>query len=498
MIECNQQLMQWTTTGDGGMFDMTACERACAARKSAARTPPSPPPAARAIASPSADAALSRSLLPVGLLMCLVITGAGVGYGLRRRKDREWAKLAGNGERQGTIEEQRRYASVEAALADLGGEDADAEGFSRVLFEDFLYALYAEVHAARAGGKLARLGPYLGVGARAGLPQEPADAVEGIIVGSATLRDVRVDPTTRAVRVTVAFEANYAERRGGAEQSYYAHEEWTLERAVGARSRPPERARVVGCASCGAPLDKIVGGTCRHCNATAGAAVDWRLMEVVASREPRGPILTGTTEEKGTEDPTLVAPDAKERWAELCARDPAVTWSSFCARVALVFETFHRTWAAQDLTAVRPLLSDLLFETQRYWVTAYEAQGLRNVTDDPVIVTTQLSKVARDAYFDAVTVRVFATCKDYTLDREGKVVAGSRHDERRYTEYWTFIRSATRAGAPRADAACPSCGAPLADIGMAGKCASCGVKITSGDFDWILSRIEQDEVYALS
>jgi predicted lipid-binding transport protein (Tim44 family) len=445
---------------------------------------------------PAVEAPLSRKLLPLTLVLGLVATGAGVSYGLRRRKEREWATWAASAdEEQGTVEEQRRYASVGAALADVGSAD---EGFSRALFEDFLYALYAEVHAARGGGHLARLGPYLGDRARAALARWPAEQVEGIIVGSAAVSDVRVDPATRVVRAAVVFEANYTERRGGADQSYYAHEEWTLERAADVRSRPPDRARVIGCANCGAPLEKILGGTCQHCGASAAAAADWRVVEVSARREQRGPILTETTEEVGTDQPTLVAPDVKGRWAELCKRDPEVTWASFCARVEVVFQTFHRTWAAQDLGDVRPFLSDLLFETQRYWIAAYKAQGLRNVTENPTIVTTHLSKVTRDRWFDAVTVRVFATCKDYTVDAQGKVVGGRRDEERRYTEYWTFLRSATRTGAPRTDSGCPSCGAPVAKIGMAGKCGSCGVKITSGDFDWILSRIEQDEAYTLS
>ncbi len=41
---------------------------------------------------------------------------------------------------------------------------------------------------------------------------------------------------------------------------------------------------------------------------------------------------------------------------------------------------------------------------------------------------------------------------------------------------------------------CPSCAASLA-ISQAGTCDHCGSLVTSGDFDWILSSIEQDEVY---
>lgn len=34
-------------------------------------------------------------------------------------------------------------------------------------------------------------------------------------------------------------------------------------------------------------------------------------------------------------------------------------------------------------------------------------------------------------------------------------------------------------------------------LAMTGTCKSCDRKVTAGDLDWVLSRIEQDEVYAL-
>ena len=42
---------------------------------------------------------------------------------------------------------------------------------------------------------------------------------------------------------------------------------------------------------------------------------------------------------------------------------------------------------------------------------------------------------------------------------------------------------------------CPSCGAPL-DLTMAGNCERCGIHLTLGEFDWVLSKIEQDESYS--
>jgi len=89
---------------------------------------------------------------------------------------------------------------------------------------------------------------------------------------------------------------------------------------------------------------------------------------------------------------------------------------------------------------------------------------------------------------------VFASGLDYTVDEKMKTVAGSLGTKRDYTEYWTLIRSAKRVGAASDALTCPNCAAEL-HINMAGICEACDAKVTSGEFDWVLSRIEQDEVY---
>ena len=99
-----------------------------------------------------------------------------------------------------------------------------------------------------------------------------------------------------------------------------------------------------------------------------------------------------------------------------------------------------------------------------------------------------------DAYYDAVTVRVHASSLDYTIADDGRLVSGSKSRPRAYTEYWTLIRGTNRKGPTRTELGCSNCGGPL-DVNMAGQCKFCNVKVTTGDFDWVLSRIEQDESY---
>jgi predicted lipid-binding transport protein (Tim44 family) len=200
-------------------------------------------------------------------------------------------------------------------------------------------------------------------------------------------------------------------------------------------------------------------------------------------------------EEVGTNLPTVVAPDATPRFNALVAGDPELNWQGLSARVAHIFTEFQTAWAARNLAAMRPFLSDSLFSTQTYWVEEYLRQGLRNITENARIQNMQLAQVTSDAFYDAVTIRLWASSLDYTVsDRDNRIVSGNRSRERAYSEYWTVIRGHGVRGAARVDKVCPKCGAPL-NVSMAGACTYCSAKVTGGGFDWVLSRIEQDEVY---
>jgi predicted lipid-binding transport protein (Tim44 family) len=394
------------------------------------------------------------------------------------------------------LNEASRPRSRDELLAALERiRERDPE-FSVVLFEDFLYSLYAEVHAARGNGTLALLAPYLADAAHQGLERGRAARVEAVVIGSLRYLDVQVAPGDPRIRVHVEFQANYTEIEAGAPCTYYVVETWYLSRSASARSRPPKRTKVIGCPNCGAPLDRIVNATCGYCQAVVGTGdFDWRIEFVsVRVKERRPPALTSDVEERGTQRPTVVAFDANQRFAGLAQRDPAVSPQALRARVELIFWSLQAGWNNHNLLLARGFLSDRSFATLGYWLDAYARAGLRNVTERARVEGFELSRVLNDKYYDSVTVRVFARSLDYTLNANGQVVSGSRSNERPYSEYWTLIRGSAVRGPPRLDPSCPNCGAPL-DINMAGSCNHCRAEVTSGNFDWVLSRIEQDDDY---
>jgi hypothetical protein len=372
--------------------------------------------------------------------------------------------------------------------------------FSRVLLDDFVYALYAQTHMLRGAHALERLSGYLRPPARAALEAlGSVREVRNIIVGAMHYVDIEgLGSNAPAVLLSVEFETNYTELdEQGAEHSYYACERWQLARAHQVLSRTPDRVRVFNCPACGAPLDAMLGGVCRYCQAQVdNGQFDWIVNHIeLLSREPRGPILTGTTEEQGTDLPTVVDAHLQQRYAALTQRDPAFAWPALQGRVALIFNAMQFAWSHREWPAARPFVSDNLFQMLAYWIEAYRRAGLRNLTEGARIERIELARVMSDRFFDALTLRITASSLDFTVaDEGGAVVGGDRQRYRRYSEYWTLIRSVAQSGRARTDPQCPACGAPL-QIEMAGQCVYCRAKVTSGQFDWILSRIEQDEVY---
>jgi predicted lipid-binding transport protein (Tim44 family)/DNA-directed RNA polymerase subunit RPC12/RpoP len=378
--------------------------------------------------------------------------------------------------------------------------------FSIVLFNDFVYALYARAHQARANRRdLDALAPYLSEAVRAGLAQRPpaGTPVTAVIVGAVRVLDVILPgppagptPDPR-VRVTLEIESNLTLGAAGRELTQYVKERWRLVRGANVRTKPPQQVQSFHCPNCGAPFEPTGGDRCQYCGeVVSGGRFDWTVESIDAVRaEPRPPALTGTVEEVGTDWPTVFHPDLPARRAELLRDDPAATDEALAARLRLIYDELNKAWTNLDLKPIRPYVSDSLFDYFQYWITAYKSQGLRNVLEGMKLTEATLVKAVRDRWYDALTFRIWGTGRDSTVrTATGEVVGGDPRHDRTYSEYWTLIRGAGVRGAPRADKTCPNCGAAL-DTNMAGECAHCGAKVTSGQFDWVLSQIEQDDSY---
>jgi hypothetical protein len=375
--------------------------------------------------------------------------------------------------------------------------------FSEIVFTDFCYTLYARAHHARGVGSnaLDQLSPYLSERARkallqlnsAGQPQ-----VQGIIIGTMNVADVR-GLESPIVSISLVFEANYTElNEAGKQMTYYVRERWELERNRDVLSPTPEQATALHCPRCGAALQQDTTGACAFCSTRIERGeFQWFVKNIIPlDREARGPLLTSDVPEAGTNLPSVVQPGFENIRVAFEQNNPNFSWGLFQTRARLIFDELQAAWSSLDWERARPHETDNLFQMHQYWIDAYRRQQLRNVLDQCTVTAMQPVKIAEDAFYNAITLRIGAQGYDYTVDANGKIVAGSKNSLRRWSEYWTFIRN--RHAKPietRVDLNCPNCAAPL-KVNHAGVCQFCGGKITSGEFDWVLSKIEQDESYS--
>lgn len=378
-------------------------------------------------------------------------------------------------------------AAAPVRLDDLRGFDPN---FSAITFSDFCYALYARAHHARGAGDLDRYAPYLSAGARNALRSRGAQEVQGIVIGSFRVASL-AGLDTQTVTASVVYEANYTE--GG--QSWYVREQWVLERRRDILSPPPEKAKADHCPRCGAALATRTDGACEYCGVKIeSGAFQWYVRSIaLLQRETRGPLLTSNVPEQGTSRPTVWQHRFAEHLQAFNNAHPGFDWVAFQARVRDLAVELQDAWTARDWERVRPLETESLFQMHRYWIDAYRRQRLRNVVAGFRVTRIETVKIDTDAFYESVTVRLFAEGRDHTVDESGRVVAGSQTELRRWSEYWTLIRSrGVDAGVQTRS--CPNCGARVA-LGATGVCEFCGGKLTSGEFGWVLSRIEQDESY---
>jgi ribosomal protein L37AE/L43A len=368
--------------------------------------------------------------------------------------------------------------------------------FSEIVFADFCYSLFARVYEARGRGRLADYAPYVSADVRAGIVRyAPAGltSIDEIVIGSFNVADVRGLDRPQ-VEVDLEFEANYTETAAGTVRRWYVSERWTLTRARDILSPIPEKARAEHCPKCGAPLQTRSDGACQYCGTVvADGSFNWfvRAIKSLAKSERPRELGGGSGGEAGTQLPTVSHPQLGRQRQKLVEQHPEFRWEDFEQRVREVAQELQAAWTSRDWHRARRFETEALFQMHRYWIDEYVRQGLRNVVDGFTIQRVDVVKVASDAFYDAITVRLFAAGADYTVNDSGGAVSGSKYP-RQWSEYWTFVRG--RAGASADARVCPNCGGAR-DDGQSAICAYCGGKIIAGEFPWVLSRIEQDEAY---
>jgi predicted lipid-binding transport protein (Tim44 family)/predicted RNA-binding Zn-ribbon protein involved in translation (DUF1610 family) len=371
--------------------------------------------------------------------------------------------------------------------------------FSEPVFIDFAQLVYARAQEMRGAGKREALEEWIAPSTLDALfaDREGLTAVSDVIFG--VTRVTGASTETGFVRVDVTILANLTELRGGSRAQLVCSETWSFHRKAGVTSPKPARMRALGCAGCGSTIETRTDGSCPSCGRPRrGGLGHWEVSGiVVAYRRPLSPpeldVDEGGGVERGTRLPTVVDPNLQSAKRAFTGRHPAETWDGFEARARAAFLALQEAWSRREWERARPFETDGLFQTHRFWLERYTAFGLVNRVEQVSVLRVVIAKIDLDAFYESITVRIFASALDWTEDPSGKVVGGHKTSPRAFSEYWTFLRALP--GSVDLPTSCPSCGAELPAAGGSIVCPACGARLTGDTAEWLASRIEQDDAY---
>jgi len=189
-----------------------------------------------------------------------------------------------------------------------------------------------------------------------------------------------------------------------------------------------------------------------------------------------------------------------EAHAAISQAVPSFDMAAFSGRVQTAFTKVQAAWCAQDLSTVRPFISDGIHERFSLQIQEQKTLGYRDKMDGVRVISVELAEMTSDGVFDVATVAIEAEAADYRVSmKDSSRISGSTAPQN-FVEYWSFLQ---RQGAKR-DASkpglieghCPNCGAELA-MNQSAKCQYCGALLRSGTFDWVLAEITQQSEWRI-
>jgi uncharacterized tellurite resistance protein B-like protein len=175
--------------------------------------------------------------------------------------------------------------------------------------------------------------------------------------------------------------------------------------------------------------------------------------------------------------------------------DPAFTAEIFLARVEHAFHKIQQAWSAQDLTPVRPFISDAVHERFHLQFDEQRALGYRNQMSDVVVQDVSMTHAQFDTAFDELHVRIQASAVDRKLQLGTDKVISGNPKPTTFVEVWSFLRRRGVKTDPDKpgliEGNCPNCAGAIA-VNQSANCQYCGALLRSGQFDWVLTEITQE------
>ena len=173
--------------------------------------------------------------------------------------------------------------------------------------------------------------------------------------------------------------------------------------------------------------------------------------------------------------------------------DPDFSAERVAMRLSNLYVQMQNCWTARDITPLRRDFTNEQFAQYDRQLQRYRTDGQTPVIERIAVLDVTLAGAKQSDTHDILVANLSTRITTYTVDdKTGRVVRGSKNQEKFMTYEWTLIRPRGSQTTPQnKDSAfnCPNCNAPV-NINQSAQCPFCGSVITKTDYDWVISGIK--------
>ncbi|MGN0978850.1 MAG: TIM44-like domain-containing protein [Candidatus Avoscillospira sp.] len=172
--------------------------------------------------------------------------------------------------------------------------------------------------------------------------------------------------------------------------------------------------------------------------------------------------------------------------------DPGFREDDLTAKISNLYVQMQNAWTQKDITVIRPHCTDHFYTQMERQLEQKRQQHETNYVERIAVLGVTLDGFTQTGGNDVIYATVRTRIIDYTLnDDTGKLVSGSRTQEKFMTYEWELVRQSgvtTQAEAGQKTVNCPNCGAPV-ELNASAKCLYCGSVITADSRTFVLNGI---------
>jgi len=186
-------------------------------------------------------------------------------------------------------------------------------------------------------------------------------------------------------------------------------------------------------------------------------------------------------------------------YTDFLKNNPEFNADEFYAKVKKAFTEVQIAWGKGDIQSVRRFISDGVYQRFNTQLKMMSILKQKDSISDIAIQEVFIDRSETDGAYDILHAGIRAVMSDQFVCATMPEL-NSPGGYEGFTEFWSFIR---KRGKEKKDIYatnnCPNCSAALpSDMGDSGKCRYCGAFVNSGEYDWVLAEITQQDDYLYS